>query len=401
MNLVRKIAIGVKQETTQGTAVVPASATDYIEADLDSIDLKPFFEKLQRNVALPTLDKAADAIGKRYKTLSFETELKGSGTAGDETIAGFAGKNALLQAAGFTLTKATTQAIAKIDVSNGGSGYTSAPVVSFTGGVGSGAAAKAIVSGGAVVAVLVTNPGSGYTGDPTVVFTGGGGSSAAATVTRGGTLMYTLVSDPASANFYGPGKSVSVESFFDGHKHIMKGSLAGALAFSMESGKYTKMKFDLMGEYASITDVSMPTPTIVTVNPPVFESAKVGIIDWGGAVISKVDIDMGLKTSLRDDGQSANSIKGFIIGDRDPKGSAQFECETAATFDPNALAVAATQGVVGVRYGTVGGNLVHIVCQKGQIMEAPYVTREIFRDYNASLKFNQNAGNDSVILIFS
>ena len=71
--------------------------------------------------------------------------------------------------------------ILSITLSNGGSGYTSNPTVSFTGGGGSGATATAARTGNVVTSVTITNPGSGYTSPPTVVFTGGGGTGAAAT----------------------------------------------------------------------------------------------------------------------------------------------------------------------------------------------------------------------------
>lgn len=61
--------------------------------------------------------------------------------------------------------------VTAVTVTNGGSGYASAPTVSFTGGAGTGAAATATVSGGEVTGVTVTAPGTGYTGTPTVVFT--------------------------------------------------------------------------------------------------------------------------------------------------------------------------------------------------------------------------------------
>lgn len=78
--------------------------------------------------------------------------------------------------AGGTLTGGT--------ITNGGSGYTSAPAVSFTGGGGgSGATATSTITAGKVTGVTITNPGSGYTALPTVVFTGGAGTGAAATVT--------------------------------------------------------------------------------------------------------------------------------------------------------------------------------------------------------------------------
>jgi FtsP/CotA-like multicopper oxidase with cupredoxin domain len=73
------------------------------------------------------------------------------------------------------------QPLRSISVVNGGSGYTSAPTISFVGGGGTGAAATATVSGGKVTYVALTNPGSGYTTAPVVTFTSGGGTGAIAT----------------------------------------------------------------------------------------------------------------------------------------------------------------------------------------------------------------------------
>jgi hypothetical protein len=71
--------------------------------------------------------------------------------------------------------------VSGVTVTNGGSGYTSAPAVTFSGGGGTGAAAIAVLSGAAVASIVMTAPGSGYTSAPTVGFTGGGGSGAAGT----------------------------------------------------------------------------------------------------------------------------------------------------------------------------------------------------------------------------
>jgi hypothetical protein len=65
-----------------------------------------------------------------------------------------------------------------ITVTNGGSGYTTAPAVSFTNG-GTGATATATASGGKVIAVTFTDPGKNITSATQVVFTGvGTGASA-------------------------------------------------------------------------------------------------------------------------------------------------------------------------------------------------------------------------------
>lgn len=76
----------------------------------------------------------------------------------------------------FTTTQATT--VATVPVTAPGSGYTSAPTVSFAGGAGVGAKAHVVLSGGTVVLSVVDDAGFGYTSAPTASLTGGGGSGA-------------------------------------------------------------------------------------------------------------------------------------------------------------------------------------------------------------------------------
>jgi hypothetical protein len=81
--------------------------------------------------------------------------------------------------------------VAFVNITNYGTGYQTAPNVTFTGGGGSGAAAKAgIDTAGTINSFQITNPGSGYTSPPTVTFdppTGlsGNGVTAQATVLIG------------------------------------------------------------------------------------------------------------------------------------------------------------------------------------------------------------------------
>ena len=88
-----------------------------------------------------------------------------------------------------------------INVTNGGSGYTSVPTVSITGGGGTTqASATATVTNGVVNAISVTAEGTGYTSAPTVTITGGGGIDATATaVVRGGlTAEGITITNPRS-----------------------------------------------------------------------------------------------------------------------------------------------------------------------------------------------------------
>jgi hypothetical protein len=87
-----------------------------------------------------------------------------------------------------------TAAVASLSVTNGGSGYSSAPTVAIaahgtddavTGVTGAQATVTATVSaisGGAVTGVTVTDGGNSYTIAPTVSFSGGGGAAATANI---------------------------------------------------------------------------------------------------------------------------------------------------------------------------------------------------------------------------
>lgn len=104
-----------------------------------------------------------------------------------------------------------------ITITNGGSGYTSAPTVSITGGSGSGATATATIGTPQVTAVNVITGGTQYGPAPTVVFSGGGGTGAAATATidpRGVTTisltnagLYGSLVPPLAVVFSGGGGS--------------------------------------------------------------------------------------------------------------------------------------------------------------------------------------------------
>ena len=68
-----------------------------------------------------------------------------------------------------------------VSVTNGGSGYTTAPTVTITGDAVESAELVAVINGaGSVISVTVINPGSGYVTTPTITITGGNGVSATA-----------------------------------------------------------------------------------------------------------------------------------------------------------------------------------------------------------------------------
>ncbi len=62
--------------------------------------------------------------------------------------------------------------VVSLSLTTGGSGYTSPPAVSFSGGGGTGASAVAHMAGTQVESVVITNGGTGYTAAPTVTIAG-------------------------------------------------------------------------------------------------------------------------------------------------------------------------------------------------------------------------------------
>jgi hypothetical protein len=80
-------------------------------------------------------------------------------------------------------TCTTTGMVTGVFFSNHGSGYdpSDPPTVTFSGGGGSGATGVPVLSGGTIASVAITDGGSGYTSVPTVTFTTTTGSGAVAT----------------------------------------------------------------------------------------------------------------------------------------------------------------------------------------------------------------------------
>lgn len=82
-------------------------------------------------------------------------------------------------------TRSPYGTVIRVDVTNQGSGYSSAPTVTLVTSSGRDATAVAVLGSGStagkVIRVDVTNGGTGYQTSPVVQFTGGNGSGAAAT----------------------------------------------------------------------------------------------------------------------------------------------------------------------------------------------------------------------------
>lgn len=96
---------------------------------------------------------------------------------------------AAIEAVNQVRRRAWSSGVNTITITNAGGGYTSAPVVTFSGGGGSGAVATATITNGSITAITLNPDAStgaaftrgSYTAAPTVTISGGGGTGATAT----------------------------------------------------------------------------------------------------------------------------------------------------------------------------------------------------------------------------
>lgn len=392
MKLTKIQALAVKQETTQGTAVA-ATATDFLP--IESADININLEVLERDFRRGSLSNLSHIVGKRFVTVKFKTELKGSGVAGTvyTPLAAAIEASSLLQTA-----PVATNTVVSAPVTAPGSGYTSASVVSFSGGGGSNAAGIPCISvAGGLTGIVITNPGTGYTTPPTPAVSIGAGATFG-TVLTGGSYTFGPVSAPFSASYFGPGKSVTIEVHKNGLKHVIAGSL-GKWKLMGESGKYITLEFEFKGTYTAIVDASAPTVTLLSQLPVAWMNSNINL-HTSSLVIDKWEVDWETTISQRDDVVAATGIRGFVITDRNPKGSCDPEGENVtAGFDFFGKLMASTEAVAGFSIGTTAGNIIHFGFPKVQFTDVNYQDRQGLQTFAVPFAINGNTGDDEMTIV--
>lgn len=102
-----------------------------------------------------------------------------------------------------------TMGIAGIEVASGGQQYTAPPMVTISGGGGSGAMAMTTLTAGVVNAIQITEPGAGYTSPPTVIISSGSGAQAIAYLVPTGVANIQLLNDGGNTYTTPPTVTVS------------------------------------------------------------------------------------------------------------------------------------------------------------------------------------------------
>ncbi|MGR3177237.1 MAG: phage tail tube protein, partial [Candidatus Anammoxibacter sp.] len=101
--LTKRTLIQAKIESTYGTDSVPVTGTDDIEVMQDPT-YTPNVTLIERNVVRESLSPAAPRVGKKLFDISFQMELKSSGTSNAGTSGDEPQLDALLRACGMAVT---------------------------------------------------------------------------------------------------------------------------------------------------------------------------------------------------------------------------------------------------------------------------------------------------------
>ena len=197
-----------------------------------TVEFEPTY-KLDTNYASGTIVKHDDnGVVRRYRAVTpgvssktaYPTHTSGTFQVGT-VIFEFLGLSA-------AATAVIDGRVIAINVTNGGSGYTSQPIVSITGGGAPNntqATAVAQITDGRVTGISVTSGGSGYTKDQmpslSIVISGGGGSGATASAVVRGPINAINITDTGTQYTYEPSITLKSGSGAVGYASILNGKI--------------------------------------------------------------------------------------------------------------------------------------------------------------------------------
>lgn len=190
-----------------------------------------------------------------------------------------------------------------VTLTNTGSGYKTAPIVTASGGSGSGATFVATIANGVVTNVVVTNPGSGYLAGQTITlhFSGGNSSGSGGVLTAvlssfgggsGGSFTVTMVNPPLTNYFQI--QSIFINSGGSGYSSFTTLSFTASVSSgTLSIGENAVISPIITG--GVITGFNIPDPgkyyNFGSATPNVTGSLTVS--DSGGFYVSSVTINNG------------------------------------------------------------------------------------------------------------
>lgn len=159
-----------------------------------------------------------------------------------------------------------TSSISSIQIVNGGSGYTSSPIISFNGGGGAGVQVVPTVTGGVITAVQIITNGAGYTTAPSITIEDATGVGAQLTAVLSGSPIISITVTGGGGNYTAPTVTITGGGGVGGTAEakvetgiiddiILSGSVRDVLIINPGSGYITAPDVNIIGgggEYAVV-----------------------------------------------------------------------------------------------------------------------------------------------------
>jgi len=313
MQTVRNRILLAKEETVYGTDPTPTVAANAVEAS--NIKVNYMGDLLARDIVRNNISPVNPVLGKRWVEVTFDLELKGSGTRG---TAGRIGD--------------LFEACSMAETASAGSSVTYVPT-----------------------------------------------SSSQKSVT-----LYVYNNDSGSSVL-----------------HKITGAV-GTFSLKLTAGQFGVLSFSFKGIYNLPTDVAIPSaPTYETTTPPIVESCSFTLNSSSALIAQEMNIDLANDVISRDDINSANAIKAFLVSNRNPKGSFNPESMLVASYAFYADWVAASQRALSIVLGSTSGNIITITAPKVTIDSIADAERERVLTKDIPFTLGQNAGNDELSIKFT
>lgn len=375
--LSRQAVVAAKIETTEGTEEALAAGDAVLVYD---VNFAPDVSTYERTPARSTLSKLPSVRGTKLGTLTFRTEIKGSGA-----VATAPEWDEYLQACGFAKSTVSTIAIGAVTSGPFQAGET------ITGGTSSatGRVVGDVATGAASIPFVVVS-GTFQSGE---VITGGT-SGATATSSAGPLSSKGFEYQPVSNSF----PSLTIALYLDGLKHVLVGA-RGNVTGNAVVGEPGFFEFTFTGVYSSTADVAMLAATYDTTVPPVF--LGVGLSFHGfSPVFTTLGFDMGNTVEPRRNANDALGAKSAMITGRSPTATLDPELDLiAGGFDFFGRLRSGDQGRFACSMGSTAGNKITIASPKCQIDQLGSGDRNGIATGDLTLNLataTVNTGNDEI-----
>lgn len=197
-------------------------------------------------------------------------------------------------------------------------------------------------------------------------------------------VTYTPDSDAANHD------ACTIYWYEDGLMHKALGC-RGTASISMPVNGVPTISFEMQGLYADPADVSLPSPTLSSVVPPVCVGAGMTIGSYT-PIATSFELQIGNSVETRNDINAADGVAGFMITDRKPTGSIDPEAALLATLDPWTAWKNGTTAAISGAAGGTAGNIMTLSVSAAQYTTPSYGDRNGITTY--SLPFVATGSDD-------